>query len=307
MKIFINGFWDGFLENTDPNKSFVLFYILQKIFNKKILISNLNDSEVLLESVFSEKTYINYKNWKYTFLFNGESMKYLLDKKYRRFAFTSKYDCILSGRYNDFNKNIINFPLFIYYIYSNNYLPKLTLTDNSIKIENIPKKNICAIISNGNSNERNFFLNKLEKNIHIDYAGKYKNNVPRIEGAYNSDELLNFYSQYKFVICLENTKQETYITEKIINGFLAKTIPIYWGSNSVTDYFNEERFINIPDFNNDTIDNAINKIQYIINNNEEYLNIVNKPIFKNNILSRNIDDIVKDIISLLKKNHHDIN
>ena len=31
MKIFINGFWGGFLENTDPNKSFVLFDILEKI------------------------------------------------------------------------------------------------------------------------------------------------------------------------------------------------------------------------------------------------------------------------------------
>lgn len=297
MKIFINGFWDGFLENTDPNKSFVLFYILKQIFNEKITISNLNNSEVLLESVFSEKTYLYYKKWKYTFLFNGESVRYLIDKKYKRFSEIPKYSCILSGRHTDFNKKIINFPLFLYYIYSNNYLPQLT---NTIKIENVPKKNICAIISNGNSSERNYFLNKLEEKFSIDYAGRYKNNIPRIEGDYNSNEIINFYSQYKFVICLENTKQETYITEKIINGFLAKTIPIYWGSDSITDYFNEERFINISNFNEDTIYNALNNIELLINNDDEYLKIVNKPIFKNNYLNRTINNISNDIKKLLK-------
>jgi hypothetical protein len=297
MKIFINGFWDGFLENTDPNKSFVLFYILEKTFNEKITIGNLNNSDTLVESVFSEKTFINYKNWKYSFFLNGEPIRYLLDKKYKRFSEIPKYSCILSGRHTDFDKKIINFPLFIYYIFSNNYLPQLT---NNIKIDNIPKKNICAIISNGNSNERNYFLSKLEEKFRIDYAGRYKNNVPRIEGAYNSNEILSFYSQYKFVICLENTKQETYITEKIVNGFLAKTIPIYWGSDNITDYFNEERFINIINFQNDIVNNAINKIESIINDDEEYLKVVNKPVLKNNYLSRNINDISNDIKELLK-------
>jgi len=298
MKIFINGFWDGFLENTDPNKSFVLFYILEKTFDEKIYIGNLDESDLLLESVFSEKTYINYKKWKYTFLFNGESVRYLFDKRYKRFSEIPKYTCILSGRHTDFDKKIINFPLFMYYVYSNNYLPYLIKNE---EILDVPKKNICAIISNGNSNERNHFLDKLEKKINIDYAGRFRNNITRIEGSYNSNELFNFYSQYKFVICIENTKQETYITEKIVNGFLGKTIPIYWGSNCVTDYFNEERFINIPNFNDDTVNSAINKIESIINNDDEYLNVVNKPILKNNLLSRNIDSIVKDIKNLLSR------
>jgi hypothetical protein len=99
---------------------------------------------------------------------------------------------------------------------------------------------------------------------------------------------------------MENTKQETYITEKIINGFLANTIPIYWGSNNITDYFNEERFINIINFQNDIVNNTINKIESIIKNDEEYLKIVNNPVFKNNYLSRNLNDISSDIKELLK-------
>jgi hypothetical protein len=46
-------------------------------------------------------------------------------------------------------------------------------------IQNIPKKNICVIISSPNGIERNFFLDELEKKIHIDYGGSYKNNIPR--------------------------------------------------------------------------------------------------------------------------------
>ena len=206
----------------------------------------------------------------------------------------------MSGRHTDFDKKIINFPLFIYYIYSNHYLPYFIKNE---EIRDVPKKNICAIISNGNSNERNYFLDKLEKKINIDYAGRFRNNITRIEGSYNSNELFNFYSQYKFVICIENTKQETYITEKIVNGFLAKTIPIYWGSDSITDYFNEERFINISNFNEDTIYNALNKIELLINNDDEYLKIVNKPIFKNNYLNRTIEDISCDVKGLFRENH----
>jgi hypothetical protein len=35
------------------------------------------------------------------------------------------------------------------------------------------------------------------------------------------NDFLNFISNYKFIICFENTKFETYLTEKIINPYLA--------------------------------------------------------------------------------------
>ena len=113
--------------------------------------------------------------------------------------------------------------------------------------------------------------------------------------AYNSNEILNFYSQYKFVICLENTKQETYITEKIINGFLAKTIPIYWGSDSIYDYFNKERFINIPNLSETMINKVIGEIISIITDDSKYLEMVNKPIFNDNQLNKDTSDIANDI------------
>jgi len=298
MKIFINGFWGGFVENTDPVKFDFFKNLFENAFNEQIYIGKFQDSDILFESVFSDKTYINDKKWKYTIFFNGESQIRIITDHFKnnnyRLSQITNYDFILTGKFTNKTIKTINLPLFIPYIYSNKFFSRLQDPEH---INRVPSKNICAVISNSNCPKRNYFLDKLQSKVHIDYAGNFRNNVPKINGAYNSNDLLNFYSQYKFVICLENTKQETYITEKIVNGFLAKTIPIYWGSDNICSYFNEERFINIPNLNEDTVNKIINVILLIINNNEKYLKIVNKPVFKNGLLT--INDIANDIKSLL--------
>lgn len=296
MKVYINGFWNGFIENSDPQKFIFFKLLLDNVFNQSIQIGNLNNSDILLESVFSNETFLNKKKWKYTIFFNGESLQrtvnIIFKNKINRIKNISNYDCILSGRFT--NNKIVNVPLFIPYIYSNNFLN--VLQNSEKKINKVPPKGICAIISNGEENlTRNNILNKLDKFFKIDYAGKYKNNVPKINGDYNSQEFFNFISQYKFVIAFENTKQETYITEKIVNGFLSNTIPIYWGSDNIHDYFNCDRFINISDDSDETIITISKYIINLMNDNEKYLKMVNNFIFKDGTLNRTIDNISNDI------------
>ena len=300
MKVFINGFWGGFIENTDPNKFSFFQKIFEIAFNENISVGNFNESDILFESVFSDKTYINDKKWRYTIFFNGESQERIIYDTFKnnryRLSKIPEYNIILTGKFTNKLIKTVNTPLFISYIYSNNYL---NLLQNPIPRRLVPQKNICAVISNSNCPKRNYFLDKLQQRVRIDYAGNFRNNTPKIPGAYNSNEILNFYSQYKFVICLENTKQETYITEKIINGFLAKTIPIYWGSDNIYDYFNKERFINIPNLSEIMINKVINTIAAIIADDNKYLEILNKPIFNNNQLNRDVKDIANDIKKLL--------
>ena len=50
-------------------------------------------------------------------------------------------------------------------------------------------------------------------------------------------------TDYRFSITIENSIQQGYWTEKIIDCFNTKTIPIYWGSNNVVDYFNSDGII----------------------------------------------------------------
>ena len=54
-----------------------------------------------------------------------------------------------------------------------------------------------------------------------------------------------------FGAVIENTSHRGYFTEKIMDCFLLKTIPIYWGCSNITDFFNKKgiiKFDNVDDF-----------------------------------------------------------
>ena len=205
--------------------------------------------------------------------------------------FAKNYSCILWGERN--HNNVVNIPLYIPYLYCN---PDLLENMKNAQISTtVPKKNICAIISNPSGHERNIFLHALEKRIPVDYAGNYKTNVPIIEAPYYTSEFRDQISNYKFIISMENSRNETYITEKITHGFLSGTIPIYWGSSNVHDYFNSERFINVESIEPDIMNKIIDQIEHICNNENEYLKIVNKSIYKNEREQRTIHHIARDI------------
>lgn len=46
-----------------------------------------------------------------------------------------------------------------------------------------------------------------------------------------------------FHIAIENTKNHNYISEKIVDCFMSYTIPIYWGTPNVSDFFNKDGII----------------------------------------------------------------
>ncbi len=59
------------------------------------------------------------------------------------------------------------------------------------------------------------------------------------------------FSGVQYGVAIENTSHRGYFSEKILDCFLLKTIPIYWGCTNISDYFNKEGIIefgNIDDF-----------------------------------------------------------
>ncbi|KAE8987150.1 hypothetical protein PF005_g17510 [Phytophthora fragariae] len=65
----------------------------------------------------------------------------------------------------------------------------------------------------------------------------------RYSDWYNDDAVTTFQS-YKFVIAFENSGVPGYVTEKMVNPFLAGSIPIYLGnSTTVSELFNPNSFI----------------------------------------------------------------
>ena len=51
---------------------------------------------------------------------------------------------------------------------------------------------------------------------------------------------------YQFSIAIENSSQENYWTEKIVDCFLAFTVPIYYGATNIGKYFPEDSYIWLP-------------------------------------------------------------
>ncbi len=86
-------------------------------------------------------------------------------------------------------------------------------------------------------------------------------------------------SNFKYCICFENMRDiNGYITEKILDCFKAKCVPIYWGAPNIEKYIPKDCFIDFRDFGCDyekllNFLNSIDETKYnqYINNIEKLL------------------------------------
>lgn len=286
IRVFFHQFWPGFENGEDP-VSFKFFKMLfEKVYETKdVTISNFENANVLVESPWIRNSLVNYKKWVNTYLFSGES--YLNQNP-------KNYDCVMYGQ--ETFENFVNIPLYIPYIVSS-FDEKFIKENKSLNIQNVPEKDVVVFISNPGGNIRNKFLESLEKKMNVTYAGNYKNNIGfKFDAKYNTKEFQNFVSQFKFIITMENSEQDTYITEKITHGFFAGNIPIYWGSKKIRNYVNPERVMILKDVND--IENII--YQMCSMTKEEWLRKVNSRPFTEYGSQYGIDEISQEIKNCLK-------
>jgi hypothetical protein len=285
MKVYFNGFWDGFFNKADPIHIGFFLRLLRDVYDtdsERVSVSfNMDEADILVESIFTNTTYINYKPWRQSFLFTGESYyaKCMLET-------LSLYTCILG--FNRTEANYVEFPFYIVYLKS---FPELSFEPT----KTIPNNYTTAVISNGTQNERTRFLDKLDKRMPVMYGGTYKNNIGgKLQGHFATDNLTAFYKNSKFVITMENARIGHYITEKIINGFRAGIIPIYWGSQHIGEHFNSKRFITLD--GDSDINSVIDRMENM--SDEEYFKIVNEPIFNE---GKTIDVIYNNAVENIKR------
>lgn len=281
MLIFANKVWSGFVEKTNGVHIGFFEHILKNVFLTEINITDdINAADILIESHFSGSM-LKYKSWKYSIFYSCEGVSHRkLPDNIGEYTF-----CIGSQKSTT---NFISCPLYVAYDYCNPF-------NYSQKIVKIPNKKVCSLISSFiKESDRYAILEALEsKNLKIDYGGKYKNNVGyRVKGEYHEEPTLNFQKDYRIVLAFENACLDDYITEKIINPFRAGTIPVYYGSPKISDYFNPERFI-VIDKNN--IDDAVDEINRLLHDDLYWLEKVNKPIF-----TKTTNEIIQETITQMK-------
>jgi hypothetical protein len=139
------------------------------------------------------------------------------------------------------------------------------------------KKKFCLIatsINNPYKKQIDSFLNSISK---CDYIKDY-NYILGDKSCYHSEELLNIFNSYKFVFVCENSINNGYITEKIFNCFFSRIIPIYYGSQNINYYCNNETFINLQ---NITFEKCKNLINDLSEDEETYMKYINKDMINN--------------------------
>lgn len=141
------------------------------------------------------------------------------------------------------------------------------------------KTGFCNFVySNSDANKtRGEFFEKLSRYKKVDSGGRYMNNIGK-----PVDDKIEFQKKYKFTIAFENDSSRDYTTEKIIDAFAAKTIPIYWGNPDIAKEFNPKSFINCHDY--ESFDEVIEKIKEIDSDPELYEAMLAEPIFENGIV-----------------------
>ena len=148
-------------------------------------------------------------------------------------------------------------------------------------LEKPTRKKFCAaLISNCNLAFTKFrlnFIDKLSEYKKVDMGGNCHKNINR-----TVKNKIEFLSDYKFSIAMENSDGDGYISEKIVDSFLAGTIPIYFGDYLLDEYFNPKSYILIK--GEKDIEKKIEYIQKIDQDDNLYKEIIKeKPI---------IDDIL---------------
>lgn len=163
---------------------------------------------------------------------------------------------------------------------------KLCLIVSSISSPNNPKW------TNHNYQKRHSFVQKLlASDLQFDFYGSgWKLSDHRYKGTTsNKHETLR---DYEYSIAIENVCENNYVSEKFFDCILNNTVPLYYGSPNVGDFYNPDSFQNIDIEDRFVVD----KIKQItsqssksrINNMLESKNMY----FKNS----NIFDLIKGVI-----------
>ena len=148
-------------------------------------------------------------------------------------------------------------------------------------INNPIRKHFCAaVITNCKSLFRLNFIKRLNKYKNVDMGGRCNNNIHR-----KVKKKIEFLSKYKFSIAMENSKGDGYISEKIVDSFLAGTIPIYYGDYIIDEYINPKTYILIK--GEKDVEEKIEYIKKIDNDNQLYFNILKEnPIIDEKFINK---------------------
>lgn len=159
-----------------------------------------------------------------------------------------------------------------------------------------PQTKFCLFSVSSETKERTEFFHALSAYKNVDSCGSVLNNIGyNCPGKYDSEEYCTFISDYKFMICFENTSLKNYITEKLAIAYSCGAIPIYWGCPNIGDYVNMDSILYLnPGYTEAEVQALIAQIQALDQDEALYKAKFESIFFK--------DAIVPDAFDMTKLN-----
>lgn len=132
-------------------------------------------------------------------------------------------------------------------------------------------------------------------------CGSFLNNMPNGETV-NMMTKIDIQKRCKFSIAVDSVSYPGFVTEKILDAFIANAIPIYRGDPEITKVFNEKAFVNC---NNKANEEILEIIKEIDTNQELYKAMLDESIlaegFNPNDYIQGQEDFFRNIIDQKKE------
>ena len=200
----------------------------------------------------------------------------------------SEADYIIGHSHINYLDRYFKFSMFLWQNLNNDYFNSIrNKTINSDK-----RTKFCAALISNNISTDGFrinFIEELSKYKKVDMGGQYNNNIGR-----KIIEKIDFLTSYKFSIAMENSEGDGYISEKIVDSFLAGTIPIYYGDYMIDEYINPKSFILIR--SKKDIYEKIEFIKKIDNDENLYRNFLKEKVLLDDNIPNKIDKELKEFL-----------
>jgi hypothetical protein len=263
MNICYLDFWPGFDSNSNWFNLLFSDYFDGKQLNFNCLPQ---DADIIVYSCFGIEHYKYLETKAIKIFFTGENQR---PSEYCDYSLSFDFD-------SNGGKNL-RLPL--WYLYINwwnipNFEHSKIMKDDLFKQwdpeEVCNRESFCSIV-----------IGNLVQN-RIDVARKMNEINPvhgygSVFGNYFSGNKIDLIKKYKYNICFENTIQEGYVTEKLLEAKVAGCIPIYYGHPAVSKDFNEKGFINYYNYND--ISSFFDYIKRLEKDKDLCYNIINQKIF----------------------------
>ncbi len=176
----------------------------------------------------------------------------------------------------------IRYPFYMQYIGMDDFNKA---KEKHLKVEDTdPSRSFCCmVVSNkeyADPNRRRIF-EELSAYKRVESGGRYLNNTGETGGVKDKCE---FQNNFKFSLALENSSHEGYVTEKLLQGFSARTVPIYWGSPTKDPAFNPNAYIDARDY--ESMDELIKAVKRIDQDDEAYLSMLRAPALNEPVIQK---------------------